>query len=178
MKLIYKILKLFRKQKMEVKMGIIYLIGGILFVLSILSLNSVAIILTGGALCASMPYYCLTNFTDEKNPTLNKILDKLINKIEEYIKPNEKEVLQVKKLEELTHGSIVRDYSEIPEAPRLNIEGSIIRSSSEISKEKTDYVSLLEYVKMYQTQEEGMKKINDEPVSVIENDRGPIYLKK
>ena len=37
----------------------------------------------------------------------------------------------------------------MPEVPRLNTEGSIVRSSEEIAREKTQFVSLLSILEHY-----------------------------
>ena len=71
-------------------------------------------------------------------------------------------------IENLTEGSIIRDYSVMPKVPTLNTEGSIIRSSKEIEEEKEGFVSLLAYVKMYQALEEKKHKRNNGELPIVE----------
>ena len=107
-----------------------------------------------------------------------KINNKTQNKNNINTKKIEKKDIPIKNLEELTKGSIIRDYSEISNVPRLNTEGSIIRSSKEIEEEKEGFVSLLAYVKMYQALEENKQERNSVPIPIIDNVSGQINMKK
>ena len=119
----------------------------------------------------------------------NKIV-KSYKKIKNLVKPKreinvidlQSELKRIKE-ENITKEAPTNNIEQINKRlQEININGSIIRDSKEIAKEKEEYLSLLKILQQYQGTENKEETFCDTPVPTIEinddHNKGHMYIKK